>query len=58
MDLCTGPHVPTTGKIKAMAMTKNSATTWLGKTGGDSLQRVYGIAFPDKKQMQEYLAYA
>lgn len=54
IDLCRGPHVPHTGKIKAFAVTRTSSTYWLGKTTNDSLQRVYGISFPDKHQMKEW----
>jgi len=54
IDLCKGPHVPNTGKVKAMSVTKNSSAYWLGKSENPSLQRVYGISFPDKKKLQEY----
>jgi threonyl-tRNA synthetase len=54
IDLCMGPHLPTTGKIKAFAATKCSATNWLGQVTNDPLQRVYGIAFPDKAMMKKY----
>ncbi len=54
IDLCRGPHVPTTGAIKAMEVTKHSSSYWLGKTENDSLQRVYGISFPDAKLMKDY----
>jgi threonyl-tRNA synthetase len=52
IDLCRGPHVPHTGKIKAFAATRHSATNWLGDTANDSLQRLYGISFPDKKMLK------
>ncbi|KAI9258475.1 hypothetical protein BY458DRAFT_517986 [Sporodiniella umbellata] len=54
IDLCRGPHVPHTGRVKAFAITKNSASYFLGDAKNDSLQRLYGISFPDKKQMTEY----
>lgn len=54
IDLCRGPHVRDTGKIKALKVTKNSATYWEGKADAESLQRVYGISFPDPKQMKEW----
>ena len=54
VDLCLGPHVPNLSFIKALKITKNSATNWLGKTTNDSLQRVYGIAFPNEKLLKEY----
>jgi threonyl-tRNA synthetase len=52
IDLCRGPHVSHTGKIKAFAATRHSATNWKGDTDNDSLQRMYGISFPDKKQLK------
>ncbi|KAG9307924.1 hypothetical protein JVU11DRAFT_12894 [Chiua virens] len=57
VDLCVGPHIPHTGKIKAFMVTKNSASYFLGDAKNDSLQRVYGISFPDKKQMSDYKAF-
>ncbi|KIJ16340.1 hypothetical protein PAXINDRAFT_168488 [Paxillus involutus ATCC 200175] len=54
VDLCVGPHIPHTGKIKAFMVTKNSASYFLGDANNDSLQRVYGISFPDKKQLADY----
>ncbi|XP_021360533.1 threonine--tRNA ligase, cytoplasmic-like isoform X2 [Mizuhopecten yessoensis] len=54
IDLCRGPHVRHTGKIKAMAVTKNSSTYWEGKADAENLQRVYGISFPDPKQLKEW----
>lgn len=52
IDLCRGPHVTHTGKVKAFATTRHSATNWLGDTDNDSLQRMYGISFPDKKMLK------
>jgi len=52
IDLCRGPHVAHTGKVKAFAATRHSATSWLGDTDNDSLQRMYGISFPDKKMLK------
>ncbi|SNX87565.1 probable THS1 - threonyl tRNA synthetase, cytosolic [Melanopsichium pennsylvanicum] len=54
IDLCVGPHIPHTGRIKAMTVLKNSASYFLGDQNNDSLQRLYGISFPDTKQMSEY----
>lgn len=54
IDLCRGPHVRHTGKIKAFKVTKNSSTYWEGKSDAESLQRVYGISFPDNKQLKEW----
>mmetsp|Transcript_47664 Transcript_47664/g.158891 ORF Transcript_47664/g.158891 Transcript_47664/m.158891 type:complete len:791 (+) Transcript_47664:31-2403(+) len=54
VDLCRGPHLPNTGKVKAFAVTKTSAALWLGKAGNDELQRVYGVSFPDKKELRAW----
>ena len=49
IDLCRGPHVPNTGRIKAFEIMKNSASYFLRDAKNDSLQRIYGVSFPDKK---------
>ena len=75
IDLCLGPHIPNTGRIKAMMITKvslillgecpsffflicrisqNSASYFLGDPTKDSLQRLWGISFPETKQLTEY----
>ncbi|KAH9816732.1 hypothetical protein DFH28DRAFT_1124859 [Melampsora americana] len=54
IDLCVGPHIPNTGYIKAFSILKNSASYFLGDSANDSLQRIYGISFPEKKAMTEY----
>ncbi|KAJ2080181.1 threonyl-tRNA synthetase [Coemansia sp. RSA 988] len=54
IDLCRGPHVPNTGNITAFAVLRNSASYFLGDSNNDSLQRVYGISFPDKKKLAEH----
>nr|XP_006811408.1 PREDICTED: threonine--tRNA ligase, cytoplasmic-like [Saccoglossus kowalevskii] len=54
IDLCRGPHVRHTGKVKALEVVKNSATYWEGKADAESLQRIYGISFPDTKQLKEW----
>uniref|UniRef100_H2YMV2 threonine--tRNA ligase n=1 Tax=Ciona savignyi TaxID=51511 RepID=H2YMV2_CIOSA len=54
IDLCRGPHVRHTGKIKSFQLYKNSATYWEGKADMESLQRIYGISFPDKKELKEW----
>ncbi|PQE13285.1 hypothetical protein CJF31_00008304 [Rutstroemia sp. NJR-2017a BVV2] len=54
IDLCRGPHVPNTGRIETFAIMKNSASYFLGDKDNDSLQRIYGVSFPDKKQMAEH----
>ncbi|XP_060611739.2 threonine--tRNA ligase 2, cytoplasmic [Anolis sagrei] len=54
IDLCRGPHVRHTGKIKALKVFKNSSTYWEGKADMETLQRIYGISFPDNKMMKEW----
>uniref|UniRef100_A0A6B2KYY4 Probable threonine--tRNA ligase, cytoplasmic n=1 Tax=Arcella intermedia TaxID=1963864 RepID=A0A6B2KYY4_9EUKA len=54
IDLCKGPHLPHTGKIKAFQVWKNAAAYWKGNSENDSLQRVYGMSFPDTKQYTEW----
>lgn len=54
IDLCRGPHVRHTGKIKVLKIYKNSSTYWEGKADMETLQRVYGISFPDNKMMKEW----
>ncbi|KAI8818001.1 uncharacterized protein EV422DRAFT_539623 [Fimicolochytrium jonesii] len=54
IDLCLGPHIPHTGRIKAFAVTKSSASYFLGDANNDSLQRVYGISFPDNERMKQH----
>jgi len=55
IDLCMGPHLPNTSRVKAFKIMKNSSAYWLGDNQNDSLQRVYGISFPNKKDLTEYL---
>lgn len=57
IDLCVGPHIPHTGRIKAFKLLKNSSCYFLGDAENDSLQRVYGVAFPDKKLMDAHLKF-
>lgn len=57
IDLCIGPHIPNTGRIKAFKLLKNSSCYFLGDANNDSLQRVYGIAFPDKKLMDAHMKF-
>ncbi|XP_032089285.1 threonine--tRNA ligase 1, cytoplasmic-like [Thamnophis elegans] len=54
IDLCRGPHVRHTGKIKALKIIKNSSTYWEGKSNMETLQRIYGISFPEAKMMKEW----
>jgi threonyl-tRNA synthetase len=55
VDLCEGPHVPSTGKIRAFKLLNVSGTYWRGDARNRVLQRVYGTAFPDPKKLEEYL---
>ncbi|MBD3354688.1 threonine--tRNA ligase, partial [Candidatus Woesearchaeota archaeon] len=54
-DLCSGPHLPSSGKIKAFRLTKTAGAYWKGDSDNKQLQRIYGISFPDKKQLNKYL---
>ena len=54
IDLCRGPHVRHTGKIKAAKVVKHSSSYWEGNANAETLQRVYGISFPDSKQLKEW----
>ncbi|HEY5102130.1 MAG TPA: threonine--tRNA ligase, partial [Steroidobacteraceae bacterium] len=55
VDLCRGPHVPSTGKLKAFKLTKIAGAYWRGDSRNPMLQRIYGTAWADKKQLDEYL---
>jgi threonyl-tRNA synthetase len=55
MDLCRGPHVPSTGKLKAFKLTKVAGAYWRGDSANQQLQRVYGTAWQDKKALAAYL---
>ena len=54
-DLCRGPHVPSTGMLKAFKLTKVSGAYWRGDSSNAMLQRIYGTAWKDKKSLDEYL---
>uniref|UniRef100_A0A6M2DWL6 threonine--tRNA ligase n=1 Tax=Xenopsylla cheopis TaxID=163159 RepID=A0A6M2DWL6_XENCH len=54
IDLCRGPHIRHTGKVKSLRVIKNSSTYWEGKADAETLQRLYGISFPDNKLMKEW----
>jgi threonyl-tRNA synthetase len=54
-DLCRGPHVPTTGLLKAFKLTKVSGAYWRGDSNNAMLQRIYGTAWKDKKTLETYL---
>lgn len=55
VDLCAGPHIESTGEIKAFKLTSTSASYWRGDSNRESLQRIYGTAFPNKEMLNEYL---
>ncbi len=55
-DLCAGPHVMSTGKIKAVKLLKSSGAYWRGNEKNKMLQRIYGISFPKSSQLDDYLA--
>ncbi|KAK0097452.1 hypothetical protein PV326_001792 [Microctonus aethiopoides] len=57
IDLCRGPHIRHTGKVKAIKITKNSSTYWEGNSNAETLQRIYGISFPDTKQLKEWVKF-
>ena len=54
-DLCRGPHVPNTGCIKVFKLTKVSGAYWRGDSNNEMLQRIYGTAWADKKDLKAYL---
>ncbi len=56
IDLCRGPHLPSTGFIKAFKLTRVSGAYWRGDSDNDVLQRVYGVAFKNKKDLEEHLS--
>ncbi len=55
IDLCRGPHLPRTEMIKAFKLTKIAGAYWRGDAKNKQLQRIYGVSFPDNKQLKEYL---
>ena len=54
-DLCKGPHIPNTGIIKAIKLTNIAGAYWRGDETRKQLTRLYGVAFPKKKELDEYL---
>lgn len=56
-DLCRGPHIPSTGKIKHFKLTKVSGAYWRGNSDNQTLQRIYGVAFATKDELQDYFAF-
>ncbi len=57
LDLCRGPHILNTGKIKAVKLLKSSGAYWRGDEKNKMLQRIYGISFPSAKELDEYLEF-
>ncbi|RUM93007.1 MAG: threonine--tRNA ligase [Thiothrix sp.] len=55
IDLCRGPHAPSTGRLGAFKLTKVAGAYWRGDSNNEMLQRIYGTAWPDKKQLKAYL---
>ena len=55
IDLCRGPHVPNTSALGSFKLTKIAGAYWRGDSNNEMLQRVYGTAWPDKKQLKAYL---
>jgi len=55
IDLCRGPHVPSTGKLKAFRLMKLAGAYWRGNSDNEMLQRIYGTAWADKKALKQYL---
>ena len=54
-DLCAGPHLPSTGRVKAFKLTSTAGAYWRGNEKNKMLQRIYGTAFFDKESLEEYL---
>lgn len=54
-DLCAGPHLPSTGKVKAIKLLKVAGAYWRGDEKNKMLQRIYGITFPKASQLEEYI---
>ena len=54
-DLCRGPHMPTTAKLKNVKLLSVSGSYWRGDSNRQMLQRIYGISFPKKKELDEFL---
>jgi threonyl-tRNA synthetase len=54
-DLCYGPHIPSTGRIKAIKLLSVAGAYWRGNEKNKMLQRIYGVTFPTPKELEEYL---
>jgi threonyl-tRNA synthetase len=55
IDFCRGPHIPSTGRIKAFKLMSVAGAYWKGKEGNPQMQRIYGACFIDQKELDEYL---
>lgn len=55
LDLCRGPHIPSTGRIKALKLTNIAGAYWRDAEGNPQLQRIYGVSYPDKKALDDYI---
>ena len=55
-DLCIGPHIPSTSKVKAVLLTNISSSFWRGDSAREQMQRIYGITFPSDKLLKEHVA--
>ncbi len=55
VDLCAGPHLPSTGKLKAIKLMSAAGAYWRGNENNKMLQRIYGTAFPKKSELDEYI---
>jgi len=56
-DLCAGPHLSSTGEVKYYKLLSTASSYWRGDEKRESMQRIYGISFPDKKELEEYLRF-
>ena len=57
IDLCRGPHIPSTGKIKVIKLLRSSGAYWRGDEKNKMLKRIYGISFPSNKELNAYLLF-
>lgn len=55
IDLCRGPHVPSTGHLKAFKLTKLAGAYWRGDSNNEMLQRIYGTSWGNKKELKQYI---
>ena len=55
VDLCRGPHIPSTGKVKAVKLLSVAGAYWRGDERNPMLQRIYGVSYPSKEELEEYL---